>query len=275
MTAMTNAVSQTYWQSAGLPHLQLRETRHSTHAYKAHSHATFSIGAVTGGVTRLTLAQESSLLLAQGELVLIGPDCVHSCNPVDGRPRSYLMLYVDADWLLTLARQWFGPQTAAVCFTRLQTGDVALYRQFMTFVELFRNDQPLLAEQALKQMLRALISSDKQIEGHDDWRTRQIRQTFYRRLDDPPSLSTLAGQYHVRPETLIRTFKQQTGLSPKAWLNNLRIERAKRLLENGSTSSEVAYHLGFADQSHFQKTFLAYAALTPGQYRRGVVSHDQ
>ena len=91
MTVMTNAVSQTYWQSAGLPHLQLRETRHSTHAYKAHSHATFSIGAVTGGVTRLTLAQESSLLLAQGELVLIGPDCVHSCNPVDGRPRSYLM----------------------------------------------------------------------------------------------------------------------------------------------------------------------------------------
>lgn len=269
---MTSAASQTYWQVAGLPHLQLRETRHSTHAYKAHSHAAFSIGAITGGATRLTLAQGRNLLLAQGELVMIGPDCVHSCNPLAGRSRSYLMLYVDANWLLALGKEWLGPHTAAVCFNRMQTGDVALYQQFMTFADLFRRNQPVEAGQALTTLLRALLSNETATDVGDDWRTSQIRQTFYRRLDDPPSLSTLAGQYHIRPETLIRSFKQQTGLSPKAWLNNLRIERAKRLLASGCTPSEVAYRLGFADQSHFQKTFLAYAALTPGQYRRGVMA---
>ncbi|WP_176518330.1 AraC family transcriptional regulator, partial [Pseudomonas faucium] len=33
--------------------------------------------------------------------------------------------------------------------------------------------------------------------------------------------------------------------------------------------AEVAYRLGFADQSHFQRVFKAHVGVTPGQYRQG------
>ncbi|MDI5684573.1 AraC family ligand binding domain-containing protein, partial [Salmonella enterica subsp. enterica serovar Cerro] len=36
-----------------------------------------------------------------GELILIPPQSPHSCNPLHERPRSYHMLYLDADWCLT------------------------------------------------------------------------------------------------------------------------------------------------------------------------------
>lgn len=262
---------QFHWQPAGLPYLELRETLFSRIPYRAHSHAAFSIGAVTDGVTQLTLGANRQLLIERGELIMIAPDCVHRCNPVADGVRSYLMLYINADWLLNQARDWYGPHTAAIRFHRLKSNDVTQFEQFIHFAGLLKRDQLAQAEAALIALLRQLVRAD-QVNGTStpaSWRTRQIKQTFARTLEHPPSLTTLARHYHVCPETLIRTFKQQTGLSPKAYLNNVRIERAKQLLKNGCTASEVTYRLGFADQSHFQKTFMHYTAQTPGQYQRG------
>ncbi|HBK6161866.1 TPA: helix-turn-helix domain-containing protein, partial [Raoultella ornithinolytica] len=65
------------------------------------------------------------------------------------------------------------------------------------------------------------------------------------------------------------TFKQDTGLTPASFMNMARIEFAKTRLRAGDEIADVGYQAGFADQSHFHKTFVSYTAATPRQYALG------
>jgi AraC-like DNA-binding protein len=56
-------------------------------------------------------------------------------------------------------------------------------------------------------------------------------------------------------------------VDPHAYLLNARVNRGRQLLREGLALAEVAYQLGFADQSHFQRVFKAHVGVTPGQYR--------
>jgi transcriptional regulator GlxA family with amidase domain len=81
------------------------------------------------------------------------------------------------------------------------------------------------------------------------------------------SLDSLARQADLGRYQLIRAFRAATGFTPHAYLLNARINRARQLLRQGEELAEVAYRLGFADQSHFQRVFKAHTAATPGYYR--------
>jgi len=80
-------------------------------------------------------------------------------------------------------------------------------------------------------------------------------------------LAELAGMtaFHV-----IRCFNRETGLSPYAYLNQLRLREARRLLAQGQRPADVALAVGFYDQSalnrHFRKTF----GVTPGQFAKAL-----
>ncbi len=73
----------------------------------------------------------------------------------------------------------------------------------------------------------------------------------------------------MRKETLIRIFKQDTGLTPGSYLNIIRIDYARQRLRAGDEIADVGYQSGFADQSHFHRTFVRYTAATPRQYALG------
>ena len=65
---------------------------------------------------------------------------------------------------------------------------------------------------------------------------------------------------------LVRTFKQQLGVSPLRYLLGLKLDRAKELMQNCQSLSEVALATGFYDQSHFNRYFKRYMGLKPTQY---------
>ncbi len=85
-------------------------------------------------------------------------------------------------------------------------------------------------------------------------------------LTASPSLDKLAHDSALRKETVIRAVKQDTGLTPASLINMARIEYAKTRLRAGDPIADVGYQAGFADQSHFHKTFVSYTAATPRQY---------
>ncbi|MGH8464494.1 MAG: helix-turn-helix transcriptional regulator, partial [Pseudomonas sp.] len=77
-------------------------------------------------------------------------------------------------------------------------------------------------------------------------------------------LAALAGMGRYQ---LIRAFRAATGLTPHAYQLNQRVNLARRWLRGGTPVAEIAYRLGFADQSHFQRVFKAHTGITPGVYR--------
>ena len=66
-----------------------------------------------------------------------------------------------------------------------------------------------------------------------------------------------------------RRFKVATGETLIAHVQNLRIEEAKRLLENSRTAAhEIAALVGYENPAFFRRLFKRCTGLTPGAYRR-------
>jgi transcriptional regulator GlxA family with amidase domain len=82
-------------------------------------------------------------------------------------------------------------------------------------------------------------------------------------------LDTLAQQFNLSPRTFIRRFKQATQQSPLHYLQTLRIEAAKKLLEVSNDSLEtVVNQVGYEDLSSFTRLFKQRTELSPSQYRK-------
>lgn len=82
------------------------------------------------------------------------------------------------------------------------------------------------------------------------------------------SLADVADVIHLNPSYFSSLFKQVTGESFKEYLNKVRIEEAKSLLEHTDYSIiEIAVACGYSDQSYFTKVFKKTTGITPKQYR--------
>lgn len=265
--------SSDLWHDPALPFVEARRACHSRACYKAHSHPTFSIGAVDAGVSHFSGAGPGRQRLTPGTLVLVPAQRVHACNPEAGTAWSYQMLYLDAQWLQRL-RLESGVAAQSPGSAASITHDQALYRQFCQLTALlFSTASALEKETALVAFIgdhdfaafaplamAPPTATDTLGLAHllEPLADEQLAQMNLERL---ASLAGL-GRY-----ALIRAFRASTGLTPHAWLLNARVNRARRLLREGHALAEVAYTLGFADQSHFQRVFKAHAGTTPGAFR--------
>ena len=68
-------------------------------------------------------------------------------------------------------------------------------------------------------------------------------------------VNKLAERFHITPRTLQRRFKNEFGISPKNYMQLIRINAAVSMLSSGAYCSmtELAYYSGYYDQSHFIK----------------------
>ncbi|MBW0149018.1 GlxA family transcriptional regulator [Marinobacter arenosus] len=104
---------------------------------------------------------------------------------------------------------------------------------------------------------------------HADSAVRRCEEWLKEHCRDPAAISRLIEGSPLPERTLKRRFKAATGASMIEYLQNLRIEAAKRLLEEGKLSvEEVSLEAGYEDVSFFRRLFKRLTGLTPGEYRR-------
>jgi len=82
------------------------------------------------------------------------------------------------------------------------------------------------------------------------------------------SLEHVARECGLSVSYFSRAFRKSTGMAPHRWLIQRRVEAAKALLSAKAASlSEIALLCGFADQSHFTRTFSGMVGSSPGAWR--------
>ena len=84
------------------------------------------------------------------------------------------------------------------------------------------------------------------------------------------SLDELAALSSLSPWHFLRTFRDETGLPPHAYLTQLRVRKAERLLRAGHSPSMAAAEAGFADQSHLTRWFRRIVGATPAAFLKEV-----
>lgn len=87
-------------------------------------------------------------------------------------------------------------------------------------------------------------------------------------MDDPLSLEEIARKFGYHPVHLSRLIKRQTGMGFSQYLNQARLERAKKLLNSSELSiTEIAHATGFNDLAYFCRVFKKQCGKTPHEYR--------
>ena len=85
------------------------------------------------------------------------------------------------------------------------------------------------------------------------------------------SLQELAEQFGMSTRTFNRRFKNATGATPLAYLQKIRMESAKDLLQTTNlTIGDIIYKVGYQDPVHFASLFKKHHGVTPSQYRTTV-----
>ncbi len=92
-------------------------------------------------------------------------------------------------------------------------------------------------------------------------------------LNSHPDLDALAAVSCLSKDHLIRLFKKEINMTPLAYINKKRIENAQlKLVTETTPIKEIAYQLGFEDQTYFNRMFKKMTGLTPMNYRKSF--HD-
>ena len=119
-------------------------------------------------------------------------------------------------------------------------------------------------------MYESKTRKNADLDKGDDRVISSIMRYMQEHLSEEISLSVLAEVFHLNPQYISQLFKNEIGVGFLAYLTNIRIEKAKKLLLSTSLSvTEIAENTGYGDYRVFTKVFKKTEGITPSQFRRG------
>jgi transcriptional regulator GlxA family with amidase domain len=105
--------------------------------------------------------------------------------------------------------------------------------------------------------------------GHGDSVVAELEEWASQHYAAASPVEEMIERSGLAPRSFQRRFKRATGFSPLHYVQQLRIEAAKTLLETSADSvDEIAWRVGYREPSAFRRLFKRFTRLTPGEYRR-------
>ncbi|MGF7144463.1 two-component system response regulator YesN [Anaerotaenia torta] len=101
---------------------------------------------------------------------------------------------------------------------------------------------------------------------------KRIKEIIEREYSENISIQSIADRIFLSPTYLCAVFKQETGQTINQYITHIRIEAAKRMLEDSSVRlADIGCLVGYIEPSYFSKIFKKYTALTPKEYRQMLI----
>jgi AraC-like DNA-binding protein len=263
-----------YWQHGAVDGVDLLRARFVTHRYGRHAHDTYTFGLIEAGVEEFEYGR-TLLRAGPGAVALLNPDVVHTGQAATPAGWTYRVLYPQVSVVAGIAAE-LGVRHGTPYFpdtVLYDTATAALLRQAHQAAE--HGDKlasSTLLTAALTRLLRAHSAAPptdvREITSRSPASVQAVRDLLPQRLADPPSLGELAAITGLSQFALLRAFRQETGMPPHAYLIQLRVRRARQLLDGGQAPADVAAQIGFADQAHLTRHFKRVVGVPPAAYQR-------
>jgi len=108
--------------------------------------------------------------------------------------------------------------------------------------------------------------------NHEDYDIGRVQDYIEKNYDELLTINGLAEKFNMSSRTFIRKFTTITGNTPLEYIQRVRVEAAKRLLEKGKlTVEQVCMEVGYGDFGFFRNIFKRLTGLTPQEYKRKYV----
>jgi AraC-like DNA-binding protein len=248
--------------------------------FPRHIHDSFCFGMVTEGTRIISHGDKKTLIPEQG-LFIINPGMSHACGSPDQQGHSYRILCLAKDLLRSIACQMSGKDCRTPCFPMPLIRDKRLASRMKRFFSLLEQPDSLLERETLLVALLSdliirhsedppLISPAGSVEPVD-----QACEYIGDHFEETLTLEHLAQVACLSPFHFQRVFLKLKGITPHDYQVQVRIKRACEMLLHGSNLAETAYAAGFADQSHFTRTFKRVVGVSPGRFTQFLPGVDQ
>lgn len=242
-----------------------------------HFHEFYVIGYMVGGERYLS-CKNKEYTLHKGDIVLFNPEDNHTCAQLGKEPLNYWGINISKSAMLTLVKEITGREVMPY-FTQ----SVVVDKELACYIEplhesIMNGSLEFEKEELLLLMLSLLLhrygmpfeekTSDycKEIEDTCDFIGANFAESI--------SLNQLCECAGLSKSALLRAFTKYKGMTPYRYLQTIRVEVAKNLLQSGTPLMDAAVQTGFSDQSHFTKFFSMFIGVTPGTYRDIFLNKD-
>ena len=262
-----------FWRDPEISALEMRFSSYDNLIFPKHTHDSYAIGLVEKG-NSVFFYRGTYHPIGAGQIALIPPGEVHSCNPEDSSGWRYRMFYLDPPWLHRLAEEIAGKKGVRPDFAGPVADDRTVSSQLLRLFSLLQQDGDFAEKEGtLYETFSTLLGRLGKCHcpspslPRDSAAVRLSEEYIRAHLEDTVSLDRLAELTGLSPYHLLRVFKSAKGLPPHAFQTQLRIDLAKRLLSRGDDIADVAYAAGFSDQGHLSRKFKQFTGTTPRKYK--------
>lgn len=235
-----------------------------------HFHEHYVIGFVEGG-ERCLSCKNKEYNIGRGSIILFNPGDNHACVQCDGGTFDYRGFHISGSIMLDLAEEVTGKRKLPgfsknviyndeiTCYLR------SLHEMIMNNIPVFGKEENLLLliSELIQNYGQPFESCVPECPQDIEKACEFIRQHFSERI----YLDQICRYAGLSKSTLLRAFTKSKGITPYRYLETIRINEAKTLLEKGVQPVEAALQTGFSDQSHFTNYFNSFIGLAPGVYR--------
>jgi AraC-like DNA-binding protein len=266
-----------YFRDPELHDLEVLHARFVSHRFSRHSHDYFVIGYVESGIQAYTYRGARHVTPA-GQIFFVNPSEVHTGEAAASEGYIYRTLYPRAELMEQVSLDVTG-KSVIPFFKEAVIQDKSLSDLLIGFHRaLAQEESRLRVESLLFAALSQVVirHSDPQMAPRFVGRERKAvargRDYIEAHCGRDVSLSQLSRVVGLSPFHFARAFEKEIGLPPHAYLEAVRIRKARELLNGRVPIVEVALQLGYADQSHFTNRFKRALGITPGQYKSGRLS---
>lgn len=262
----------------------VRDGTNLSHKDSYHSHDFLEIALVLAGRGRY-LIDDKLYEVSEGDLMIFNPDTRHQAVMIEGNDMPSEEFFIGAS------------DFRIKCFPKnclpLPKGEYILHTTGELKQRLVRICASMEAENAsckpgryhmmksyLVQIMLLLIREQYEPEEKQGgyafesvnrkYVVEQILNYFEEHYNEKISLDQIAENMYLSPFYVSKIFKSETGGTPIRHLIDIRLSRAKELLENGWSGSiqEVALRVGYEDAYHFSKLFKKRYGVSPSQVRK-------
>lgn len=245
------------------------------HAYDPHWHDYYMVGYTEQGIQQFH-CRRSLVSSTPGQVFMLEPGEVHDGHAVAPDGFTYSILCLDPRMMDTRLRALFPdmPDRFQPSVTHTLMPDAALVAAVTDAFRATHDPELRMVREA------ALDTLFDRLTTHLHWRKRiaqdprlpvvahRAREFLHDHVAEDIGLDDLARATGVDRYRLTRAFKAAFGLAPHAYLVQLRLAHARRLMAGGATPADAAAVSGFADQSHLGRWFRRAYGMTPAHYRQ-------
>lgn len=238
--------------------------------FPSHFHEYYVIGYMESGQRTLSCNdQEHSV--RPGHILVFNPGDSHACVQSDGGTLDYRGFNISREVMLGLMEALDNQREPPVFSPNvIFDSETAGCLRILHDLVLSGSRGPGKEEQLL--LLGTLLvqkygqSLPRPVPQYDE-EVRRVCAFIEENHGEHISLDQLCRCAGLSRSTLLRAFTRSKGVTPYRYLENIRVSRAKKLLEQGLSPAEAALQTGFSDQSHFTNYFDRFIGLSPGAYR--------